>query len=380
MIRELFCNGEHPTDVIKRLFNVTCSINVPLSYNMDELIGLSTSTSSSKSGLSTHHGRMVLLITTIIFVFGIIANLGLVALLSTKKRFFKPSWFCVFNLVVADVLVLLNMAAFVAISSLPRYPIEGRLKMFLFPSLDMFLSSASMLSVAVIALDRFFTVLTFKGFSGWYRTKNKLFVKVAILLTWLYCFVLFGLSLARSFTDTSNKYNITVFWCAIVVAFLGAIAVTAFCYLSIACLYFKHRVMNAMSSRRDTVSVNLLTTKFSLGKRISRQSNASKKVTKALWVCIAPLPFLAGWCFYLGVQTYEMINETYLDSKSLNMAMLLVPWALSAFNPVMYFATQRALRRELYTLCCGRLFKSCGLVTAGSVGNSELQSETTVTV
>lgn len=375
MIRQLFCTGEYPTEVVKSLFNVTCSIHVPLLFNADRSIGAPLPSTPPKSGLSTHYGRMVLVITSVIFVFGIIANLGLVTLLSTKKRFFKPSWYCVFNLVVADVLVLLNMAAFVTTMLLPKYPLDGLLKMFLFPSLDMFLSSASMLSVAIIALDRFFTVLTFKGFSRWYRTKNKLFVKVAILLTWFYCLVLFGLSLARSFTNTSENYNIIVFWCAIVVAFLGAIGVTAICYLSIACLYLKHRVMDAMSSQ-NTASMNLLATRCELDKGGCREPNASKKVTKALWVCIAPLPFLAGWCFYLGVQTYEMINDTYLDSKSLNMAMLFVPWAVSAFNPIMYFATQRALRKELYTLCCKRLFKACG----GFLSSSEMQSETTVIV
>ena len=376
MIRQLFCTGEFPADIVKRLFNVTCSI--PLGIDAyPESTSSGGSASTGKSGLSTHYGRMVMVITVVIFVFGIVANLGLIALLSTKKRFFKPSWYCVLNLVVADVLVLLNMTAFVATSLLPKYPMDGRLKMFLFPSLDMFLSSASMLSVAVIALDRIFTVLTFKGVSSWYRTKKKLFVKIAIFLTWLYCLVLFGLSLARSFANTSDNYNVVVFWSATVVAFLGAITVTAVCYMFIAFLYIKYRVLDAMSSR-DAVSVTLLN-KCELGnKRGRHQQNSSKKLAKALWVCVAPLPFLGGWCFYLGVQTYEMINDTYLDSKTLNMAMLFVPWAVSAFNPIMYFATQKALRKELYTLCCKRF--SCISKMGGSARRSEMQFETTVTV
>ena len=390
MIRRLFCTGEFPYEIVEQLFNVSCNSSISFSPPINDSGHTAV---ASKSALSTHYGRVVLAITAVIFVFGIVSNIGLVALLSTQKRFFKPSWYCVCNLVAADILVLLNMAAFVTTSMLPKYPLQGRLRIFLFPSLDMFLSSASMLSVAVIALDRLLSVTTFKGVSVWYRRRSKLFVKITILLTWIYCLALFAFSLTRSFAATSDSYNIAVFWSATVVAFLGAITVTAVCYLSIALLYVKHRVLNALRSQ-DSVSMTLIANSKKCG-RFGHNSNnnnnnnnnnnknnlknqsppciSSKKITKALWICVAPLPFLAGWCFYLGVQTYEMLNDTYLDSRALNMAMLLVPWAVSAFNPIMYFLTQRALRKELYSLFCKKVL--CGK-DALHLTPSELQSET----
>ncbi|XP_066910866.1 sphingosine 1-phosphate receptor 1-like [Clytia hemisphaerica] len=343
MIRLLFCNDEFNPLVIQQLFNVTCNPTSQvddLNANQPQHV---PTTNSNKSGLDTSQGRVILIISVIIFIFGFIANGGMMFLLFTQKRFFKPSWYCVFNLVIADVLVLLNMAAFVISILLPTFPMSGRLKMFLFPSLDMFLSSASMLSVSLIAFDRMLSI----GIAQWYRKRNSIIVKSGIGIVWGYCFVLFGLSMTRAFTVTSFKYNTIVFWLAIIVAFLVAIVVTAFCYIFIALVFTKHRLIGGIKSR-DSLIITLI------GKQevAKRQKNTTKRITEAVWSCIAPLPFLAGWSFYLGIQTYEMINNVYLESKALNMAMMFVPWAVSAFNPVMYFLTQKSLRRELLKLCC----------------------------
>ena len=190
LMREYLCD-KYSFESVKQIFNISCdSTNNTLYNDTTDKISIGDFTTNS-NGLSSSYGSCVLALCIVVFVLGIAFNVGLLTLLSTQKRFFKPSWYYVYSLVVADVLVLCNMVAFVIAMLLPSYPLQGRFKIFLFSSLDMFLSSASMLSVAAIALDRVLTVCTFERLSAWYRKRKVAISKVAVPCMWLYCIAIF---------------------------------------------------------------------------------------------------------------------------------------------------------------------------------------------
>jgi len=334
-------------------FNLTCNGANNTLY--DDTASNVVDPLPTSNRIYSDYGTLVLALCICVFVLGIAFNAGLLTLLLTQKRFFKPSWYYVCSLFVADVLMLFNMVAFVIAMLRPLYPLQGRLEVYLFPSLDIFLSSASMLSVAAIALDRMFTICMFKNLSIWYRRRKLLISKVVVPSIWLYCIAMLLASLVRVFAKTTDKYNVVLFWIAAVFALVGAVGVTGISYLVIAITYIKHRFWDTTKSTGNSSVESLTETQHRNGKLIRR--NSPTKVAKAFWICLAPIPFIAGWSFFLGVQCYEIIFDVFLNSQALNLAMMFVPWIVSAFNPVMYFLIHKKLRNAVCRLVSKRFSK-----------------------
>ena len=82
----------------------------------------------------------------VIFLLGIVLNVLLLVTLTNKKR----SWKYVKNLAIADVLCMGSMAGFVVYILAANWSAN----LHNFPSPDVFVSSASMLSVAAVAVER----------------------------------------------------------------------------------------------------------------------------------------------------------------------------------------------------------------------------------
>lgn len=90
-----------------------------------------------------------------------------------------------------------------------------------------------------------------------------------------------------------------------------------------------------------------------------------KRLSKILITAATPLPFILGWSFVLGTQTYEVISQTYVTDLRYNLAMVVVPWIVSALNPVIYLFGNKSLRKDIK---CSLGFRC----VEGSTGTVEL--------
>lgn len=360
LVQSWFCNDNYSAADILAFLNLTCD-----DYSEESNV---YSTEEVVSSGSRKHLEHITIIASVIFVLGVVFNLGLLRILYCKKRFFKPSWYYVCSLVVADLLVLINMLGFVFYLIYPPTNWPRNIRSFLFPSLDIFLSSASMLSVTAIAIDRVLTVVAQRY--RYSKQRSKL-VKCVLAGVWMYCLFIFTLACCRIQFPANKKYHLFVFWLATLVAFVGCVTITLICYLVLSCLYLHHTIFSKTSSSQKRVVDQLIPHNGTIAVYIGNNNNnnnlssnhynginnkenncttrtrALKKtfIWKAITICFSSLPFVIGWSFYLGVQTYEMITDSFLSGQALNMAMLLVPWVVSAVNPVVYICSNRTIRR-----------------------------------
>lgn len=341
VVKALLCNQ---TIMRTHQLNVTCEANA----------------SSADVSISPMVLRVVVC-ACVIFVIGTVFNVVLIITSSSNKRFRKSSWKYIMNLAVADILCMIAMALF-AYYILVQ---PAHWSWYLFPSLDIFIASLSMLAVTAIALDRVNTVRSLeRQISSLFHSKPN----IVVASIWGYSLTIFTLALCRMYVDREHVYTKFVYWLATIVTFFGAVMVTFTCYIIITWYYVKYTFFSTkkqfvntnsppvMSTDGESAFVNinnnnnnkLLEVLEVEGMNIVReQKKKQKRVTKAFLTAITPLPFILGWSYFLGIQTYEFLSKTNISDPNHNIAMIIVPWLLSALNPILFILNTTSIRKQI---------------------------------
>ncbi|XP_057297596.1 melanocortin receptor 4-like [Hydractinia symbiolongicarpus] len=320
-------------------------------------------TANSTSQQSKDTLNKIIIAGIITFVVGVLFNLLLLITIWSRKNLHKSSWVFVSNLAIADILVLVSMAIYLFyIAYTPSWPTSVHI--FLFPSLDIFLSSASMLSVASIAFDRLMALSLCQQFAERY---NRMAPRSIITSIWLYSILIFLLAAGRMVLSQNHIYNMVVFWMATSVAFFASILLTFTCYIVIVVCYVRKSGFYNKLIQSSLVIKFLGDDLIVLEGPLSNIGVTGRRSAKSLILILASLPFLTGWSFFLGVQVYEVISGVFLTDFNLNMAMLLVPWAASAFNPIAYICLIRSIRQEVKKML--KRFFRCGIHNVNPVVN-----------
>ncbi|XP_057297485.1 atypical chemokine receptor 3-like [Hydractinia symbiolongicarpus] len=295
----------------------------------------------------------ILIAGLFLFIFGMVSNITLLATILSRKRFYKASWSYVCNVTIADILVLISMAVYLFyLYYTPDWP--KNLHMYLFPSLDMFLSSASMLSVASISIDRVMTI------SVWGRIKmnrKKNLPRYIIISIWVYSVFILALAIGRMFVAYNETYNEVVFWIATVVALFASVIATLTCNAIIIFYFVRDSTVCAKIMQSPLLSHLIKDGVGATDDRVRKINEQKNRIHRSFIFIIAPLPFLIGWSFFLGIQTYENVTGGILKGEHINMAMLVVPWVVSVLNPISYIAMSRSVRREMKN--CLKRFCRC---------------------
>ena len=295
----------------------------------------------------------VAIMAGIIFLIGIIFNIGLLITSSNNKRFRKPSWKYITNLAVADILCMITMAGFVLYILATPVTWSNGLHDYLFPSLDIFLSSASMLSVAAIALDRVYTIRFLEK-----QVSSPVILKPTLVIAsiWGYSIIIFSLALCRIIVKRNRAFNKIVFWVATSIAFFGAVMVTIICYVIIIFYYIKYTFSSSNQILNSSVPQLLREDETDGINMVREHKIKQKRITKAFLTAMTPLPFIMGWSFFLGTQTYEIVTKKFITDIHYNIAMIIVPWLVSALNPVVYMLLTASIRKQVKTTL-RRLFR-----------------------
>lgn len=284
----------------------------------------------------------------VLFCLGFPANFMIVYLVARIRKLRTPTNSFVASLATADLLVLSWMLLTVIDSTYEFLPLSASLNIFLYPSFDMFLSTASLFNVGLVSMDRTIACLYPLQYEQIMLKK----VKKLLIVTWVYCCGILGLAMMRTAMQNED-YELFVFWLCVALSFFVPTLFVVISYTIIfACAYrniFTNKYQyDKVKKTLEGQNNNSKMFGRNIRRHLRRQRRKSHVVRKELRetaiVLIIVLPFTLGWIFHVGVQLYELIQETFISDSLLNFAVTLVPWLLSSLNAYVYFMFNRPIR------------------------------------
>ena len=271
----------------------------------------------------------LLSITVTIFISGLILHILLYKVIKLIQRYF--CFMLLTNLIVTGILILISMMAFMIYVFHSRQSWSDAFHQYIFPSIDILLSSVSLFSISVISIEK--VAMTSNAVKIKRLFHPKLCKRILIGI-WVYNIIVFMISLSRVYLKF-NRYFEILFTVTVVSIILLSCLITVVCYLTIICKIISQ-------SRRSNID--------SPGLSYFRPINKKKrsKVLKNSLISISVfLPFTFGWIFYLSINSYEILFQTFMDNKHLNFAMIIVPWIVTATNPIVIIVFNKSFRKVL---------------------------------
>eukprot|EP00794_Sanderia_malayensis_P018693 gene18693-20581_t len=293
---------------------------------------------------------------------GIFGN-GLIVLLVTKQHKLKtPTNYLIVSLAIADLLMIVGMLVFLLMDRFPVQSIPLKVIVFLFPSIDILVGSASILSLAAVSLDRGIAVLRPLSYHNLINTAR---VKIVIFAIWAYSILLFIFSMLRIKIE-SQAYRMSVLFAAMV----GSFVIPCFLIMT---SYFGILLSTVHSIRITKALEKAISMATSKGeetltdKATRKRRMRSRELRLAMNIMIILIPFVVGWGFYFGTHWYEMVNRDTKRSNVYEFCMIIIPWLNSSINPVIYVCLTKSLRKGCRRLLCKRrdpLRRESSLTTA----------------
>ena len=166
---------------------------------------------------------------------------------------------------------------------------------------------------------------------------------------------MFGLSMGR-ILETNSTYEHIIFWTASAISLFGAVLVTLCCYVIIVCYYVKYVYFNTRHVNTNNVATVtkllrhddvIMTTTTTEVETARREKVRRARLREIVVTGLTPVPFVVGWSFFLVTQTYEVASQTYIMNDHYNVAMIIVPWCVSAINPLMYILLTASIRKHV---------------------------------
>ena len=277
---------------------------------------------------------------SVIVLPGLFGN-GLIVLSVFKLQSLKtPTNFLLVSLAIADLLMIISMISFVLMDRFPIKSMPVEVTMFLFPSIDIMVGSASIWNLAAVSLDRGIAVLRPLRYHSMINTKR---VKMIITAIWSYSFALFLLSMLR-IKVVSYSFRMSVLFTAMILSFIVPCLLIVVSYTGI--------ILSTVNSIRMTraleKAISIATSRGaeSLNDKASRKRRVrSREVRLAFNIMIILVPFVAGWGFYFGTHWYEILSGDQNRSNIYEFCLLVIPWVNSSLNPVIYILVTKSLRK-----------------------------------
>eukprot|EP00794_Sanderia_malayensis_P009958 gene9958-10978_t len=270
---------------------------------------------------------------------GIIGN-GLIIAAVVKLRSLKtPTNYMISNLAVADLIVMFGMVLFLIMDAF-MVGLPDNLHVYFFPSIDIFVASASIMSLAAVSFDRGLAVTKPLHYERLFYRKRALHIIIGI---WSYASFIFTASMLRC-KFTAVAYANIVLTIAYICGFVIPLVIVAIAYTVI--LITTVRVIKV--SRQLELSVNRASSfTHPNNERRQRTNHVQLREAKvALNFMLILVPFLVGWGFYFGTFWSEHIQSTSINKSHLyEWFLLVIPWFISSVNPIVYILFTRLLRQ-----------------------------------
>ena len=304
-----------------------------MTLNFTMVTPTNTTTSMDEPQTSSINRELLFLVSILIFIFGVAGN-GLICYgfcrfhqLRTLTNFF------VFNLAIADLLLISTLAAWI-VQDLRGNPQDERFLSALLINMDVLCFSASMLNMAAVSVDRYCAV-TYPFSYKQIVTKSRAYK--ATILIWAYSLVMAGIGIARFLVMNNSGSQIFVTVLS-VISFAIPATIIVFTHLCI----FKIAWAIKQRTQRDLREVE------------SGRSNEIGKTLKLSFNTLVILvPMVTAWGIFYGVTVLEAhCLNCFQLSPQFSVAVGLLPHVTAAIDPIVYILVTRDLRLKLCAFSC----------------------------
>ena len=310
----------------------------------------------SKSGYFYGPDSMSLLyiawlcIAAIIFVPGILANCMILAVILKIDKLRTASNHLICSLAIADLMMMIIMAGFV-FSDIFMLDISASLNAFLWPSFDLFIGSASIISLAGVSVDR--AIAVFKPLQ-YQEISNRKQAVTVVKFTWLYSIFAFILSMLRCVIEAS-AYRNAILYIFYVISFLLPFAIIIISYTFIVSATIKN-VQLSRSTEKVAYNATFRLNGTSASKYARIRRLRIQEVKIAANFAIILLPFVTCWGFFFGTHFYEDVTKNYQRTDLYEWFLLTLPWMSSSINPLIYMLSISSLRNGCKKLMCKKRY------------------------
>ena len=299
-------------------------------------------------------------ILVIICVVSIFGNITLFVIFTRRKILRTIANGFLLNLAFADLLVsVLNMPITVVTIVKQRW-IFGEFACVLLGFTTMLSFVSSVMSLAMIAINRYYYVVQWKTYPSIFTPRRSvLFAGIVWLLSLLLSIPpLFGWAEYRYITGKSYCF---VFWPSdvyymyfmLTICFFGPLTVMSLSYFNI--LRFTREAKRRVDQHKDSViTQQQIQTRqesesyfFERNKRRFRMTQEEVKITNTLLIVVAC--FMACWAPFAMTMFFDVYYSCQLP-RVVDISTLLLGYANSMCNPIVYGVRNQAVRSELVRL------------------------------
>lgn len=281
---------------------------------------------------------------------GIFGNGFIIVAVSKIQSLKTPTNYLIASLAVADLLVVVAMVAFVLMDRFPLASIPLDVHMYLFPSIDMMLGTASLWNLAAVSIDRGIAVLRPFHYESLMNSKR---VKICTTIIWSYSLLIFVFSISR-IKFQSELFTLCLVSLAMILNFILPCVLIVIIYIGIFTSALKSIKVSKTLEKAIFLAINRDSGDHENGTKRRPRMACSREVRVAINVMIILVPLLVGWGFYFGTFCYEMITKDLNRSNIYEFCLLVIPWINSSLNPVVYILATASLRKGCRRIICGR--------------------------
>ena len=307
----------------------------------------------------------VLIIICAVSIFG---NITLFVIFTRRKILRTIANGFLLNLAFADLLVsVLNMPITVVTIVEQRWIFGDRACKFLgFTTMLSFVSSV--MSLAMIAINRYFYVVQWKSYPAIFTLRRSvLFVGIV----WLMCVLLsipplFGWAEYRyipgkSYCFVSWSSDVYYMYFMLTTCFFGPLSVVFVSYFKI--LKFTRKAKRRLSRHSENINYqegtetaqeNAIPVNRRRRRTLFNMTQDEVKITNTLLIVVAV--FLACWTPF-AITMFIDVYSPFSLSRSIDISTLLLGYANSMCNPLVYGIRNQAFRREMFRLYAGCVSK-----------------------
>ncbi|XP_057312187.1 histamine H2 receptor-like [Hydractinia symbiolongicarpus] len=326
-------------------------LNMSLDLNCSDMrsshvMGDSLHNVTSFSAINDHFDIMTFALIVILLPIGVAGNLLILyAILKMKCLPIQTGYF-LNNLAIADLGVIVEFIAYF-IYHKDDGPVSENIHKYLFPSIDIFFGSVSLLQVTCISIERAVAVTWPLKYPSYISMRR---AKYVVYFIWTFSLHLVVLGLLR-IVITDKTYARSVFYFQVVVLLLIPMSVIVIAYLFV----FVSAYQNLSQERRR---LKMLTFMLRNNDVVAQQDDGDRKLTwksnsirckeikLSLNVAMVVVPFLLVWGFFFFVNVYESETEHQITGVY-NWLVTILPFCVSTTNPVLYLIFTRSLRNAV---------------------------------